>query len=53
MKTFDQLLKEDIADYEGRHDDLIYQPPAFYRLLGRADVGQLAHPPHRQHAQWQ
>jgi uncharacterized membrane protein YkvA (DUF1232 family) len=33
MKPFDQLLKEDIADYEGRHDDLIYQAPAFYRLL--------------------
>ncbi len=33
MKPFDQLLKEDIAAYEGRHDDLIYQAPAFYRLL--------------------
>jgi uncharacterized membrane protein YkvA (DUF1232 family) len=33
MKPFDQLLKEDIANYEGRHDDLIYQAPAFYRLL--------------------
>jgi uncharacterized membrane protein YkvA (DUF1232 family) len=35
MKSFDQLLKEDIAEYEGRHDDLIYQAPAFYRLLTR------------------
>jgi len=35
MKTFDQLLQEDIADYEGRHDDLIYQAPAFYRMLTR------------------
>jgi uncharacterized membrane protein YkvA (DUF1232 family) len=35
MKTFDQLLTEDIATYEGRHDDLIYQAPAFYRLLVR------------------
>jgi uncharacterized membrane protein YkvA (DUF1232 family) len=35
MKTFDQLLQEDIALYEGRHDDLIYQAPAFYRLLTR------------------
>lgn len=35
MKSFDQLLQEDIADYEGRHDDLIYQAPAFYRLLTR------------------
>jgi len=26
------LLEEDIAAYEGRHDDLIYQAPAFYRL---------------------
>ena len=35
MKTFDQLLEEDIAAYEGRHDDLIYQAPALYRLLTR------------------
>jgi uncharacterized membrane protein YkvA (DUF1232 family) len=35
MKSFDQLLQEDIADYEGRHDELIYQAPAFYRLLTR------------------
>jgi len=35
MKTFDQLLEEDIAIYEGRHDDLIYQAPALYRLLTR------------------
>ena len=33
MKNFDQLLQEDIANYEGRHDDLIYQAPAFYRLM--------------------
>ncbi len=33
MRPFDQLLQEDIANYEGRHDDLIYQAPAFYRLL--------------------
>ncbi len=33
MKSFDQLLEEDIAAYEGRHDDLIYQAPAFYRLM--------------------
>lgn len=33
MKHFDQLLSEDIAQYEGRHDDLIYQAPALYRLL--------------------
>jgi uncharacterized membrane protein YkvA (DUF1232 family) len=35
MKSFDQLLQEEIANYEGRHDDLIYQAPAFYRLLTR------------------
>jgi uncharacterized membrane protein YkvA (DUF1232 family) len=35
MKSFDQLLQEDIANYEGRHDDLIYQAPSFYRLLTR------------------
>ncbi len=33
MKSFDQLLQKDIANYEGRHDDLIYQAPALYRLL--------------------
>jgi uncharacterized membrane protein YkvA (DUF1232 family) len=33
MKSFDRLLEEDIATYEGRHDDLIYQAPAFYRLM--------------------
>ncbi len=35
MKNFDGLLREDIATYEGRHDDLIYQAPALYRLLTR------------------
>jgi len=35
MKNFDQLLQEDIATYEGRHDDLIFQAPALYRLLTR------------------
>lgn len=33
MKPFDRLLEEDIAAYEGRHDDLIYQSSAFYRLM--------------------
>ncbi len=33
MQDFDQLLERDIALYEGRHDDLIYQAPAFYRML--------------------
>jgi uncharacterized membrane protein YkvA (DUF1232 family) len=33
LESFNQLLQEDIADYEGRHDELIYQAPAFYRLL--------------------
>jgi uncharacterized membrane protein YkvA (DUF1232 family) len=33
MQSFDELLEENIAGYEGRHDDLIYQAPAFYRLL--------------------
>jgi uncharacterized membrane protein YkvA (DUF1232 family) len=35
MKHFDQMLEEDIAFYEGRHDDLIFQAPALYRLLVR------------------
>ena len=33
MKSFDKLLQEDIAKYEGRHDDLIFQAPALYRVL--------------------
>jgi uncharacterized membrane protein YkvA (DUF1232 family) len=33
MKNFDQLLLENISAYEGRHDDLIFQAPAFYRLM--------------------
>lgn len=35
MKYFDELLQEDVASYEGRHDDLIRQTPAFFRLLTR------------------
>lgn len=33
MKDFDKLLRQEIAVYEGRHDDLIYLAPDFYRLL--------------------
>jgi uncharacterized membrane protein YkvA (DUF1232 family) len=33
MRSFDSLLEEEIAAYEGRHDDLIFQAPALYRLL--------------------
>lgn len=33
MKSFDKLLEQDIAGYEGRHDDIIFQAPALYRLL--------------------
>jgi uncharacterized membrane protein YkvA (DUF1232 family) len=33
MKSFDELLAADIAQYEGGHDDLIFQAPALYRLL--------------------
>ena len=35
MKKFDELLQLEIEKYEGRHDDLIYQAPALYRLLTR------------------
>ncbi len=35
MKKFDELLQHEIEKYEGRHDDLIYQAPALYRLLTR------------------
>jgi uncharacterized membrane protein YkvA (DUF1232 family) len=35
MRAFDELLKKEIAVYEGRHDDLIYLAPDFYRLLTR------------------
>lgn len=33
MKKFDELLRQEIAAYEGRHDDLIFQAPALYRLM--------------------
>jgi uncharacterized membrane protein YkvA (DUF1232 family) len=33
MKHFDDVLREEIKTYEGRHDDLIYLAPEFYRLL--------------------
>jgi uncharacterized membrane protein YkvA (DUF1232 family) len=33
MRPLDELLEADIATYEGHQDDLIYQAPAFYRLL--------------------
>jgi uncharacterized membrane protein YkvA (DUF1232 family) len=35
MKDFDELLRQEIEVYEGRHDDLIYLAPDFYRLLTR------------------
>ena len=35
MKDFDELLRQEIGQYEGRHDDLIYLAPDFYRLLTR------------------
>ena len=35
MRAFDELLRQEIAVYEGRHDDLIYLAPDFYRLLTR------------------
>lgn len=33
MRDFSEVLWREIAEYEGRHDDLIYQAPAFYGLL--------------------
>ncbi|VVB73078.1 Uncharacterised protein [uncultured archaeon] len=35
MASFDHWLEKDIAAYEGRHDDIIFQAPAMYRLLTR------------------
>ena len=35
MRDFEELLREEIAFYEGRHDDLIYLAPDFYSLLTR------------------
>jgi uncharacterized membrane protein YkvA (DUF1232 family) len=35
MKDFDILLRDEIKFYEGRHDDLIYLAPDFFRLLTR------------------
>jgi len=33
MKNFEELLKQDISQYEGRHDDFIYFAPNLYSLL--------------------
>jgi uncharacterized membrane protein YkvA (DUF1232 family) len=33
VKDFYQGLREDIAEYEGKHDDWIYLAPEWYRLL--------------------
>ena len=33
MTSFDKWLEQDITTYEGRHDDLIFQAPALYRLM--------------------
>jgi uncharacterized membrane protein YkvA (DUF1232 family) len=33
MKSFYESLKEDIARYEGRHDEFIYLAPEWYRLM--------------------
>lgn len=35
MRAFDEFLRQEIAIYEGRHDDLIYLAPDFYKLLTR------------------
>ncbi len=35
MRAFDEFLRQEIAAYEGRHDDLIYLAPDFYCLLTR------------------
>lgn len=35
MKELDELLQENIAGYEGRHDDLIALVPAVFRLMTR------------------
>jgi uncharacterized membrane protein YkvA (DUF1232 family) len=35
MRAFDNLLRDEVAFYEGRHDDLIYLAPDFYCLLTR------------------
>jgi uncharacterized membrane protein YkvA (DUF1232 family) len=33
MKSFSELLEEDVASYNGRHENLISQAPAFYGLM--------------------
>jgi len=35
MKEVDELLEENIAGYEGHHDDLIAQVPAVFRMMTR------------------
>ena len=35
MKRFDRLLEEEISGYQGKHEELIGQAPALYRLMTR------------------
>jgi uncharacterized membrane protein YkvA (DUF1232 family) len=33
MKSFSELLEEDVANYNGRHENLVSQAPAFFELM--------------------
>lgn len=33
MRNYDQLLAEDIQEYLGRHSDLIFYAPSYFRML--------------------
>jgi uncharacterized membrane protein YkvA (DUF1232 family) len=35
MKRFDKLLEEETSSYQGKHQELISQAPALYRLMTR------------------
>lgn len=35
MERFDMILEKDIREYSGEHSEIIFQAPAFYRLMTR------------------
>lgn len=35
MRKFDRLLEEEISGYHGKHEEIIRQAPALYRLMTR------------------
>ena len=46
MKRFDSMLEDAVSGYEGKFSEIIYEAPAFYRLMVRLlDDPNLPRPP--------